>query len=58
MTSKLGQCQVKAENTRFATACLYKDVMRFMTRQKSNARDLTKLVADESHTHDIHEPPN
>ena len=26
VTSKLGECQVKAKNTRFATACLYKDV--------------------------------
>ena len=34
VTSKLGQCQVKAQNTRFATAWLYKDVNEIHDKTK------------------------
>ena len=57
VTSKLAQCQVKAQNTRFAIACLYKDVNEI--HDKLKAKDHTKLDADENNTlNDIHEPPN
>ena len=35
LTTIIGQCRVKALNTKLAIACLYKAVMRFMTSQNA-----------------------